>query len=267
MVSLGVEERTPIGRGIGKHGHRVAGAAIGFNGIGVEHPLGLAGLAGDHGDGVGCGGADDGVHEVIEEQETVGVAPHERCGVAVDVRHDQFAKLLALERRDLGGLAILEGDAFFRERVAIVARNAVGINVEFMGDADVGVIDRGDVGRVERDGLAVRIDHGEGDFEGRDAADGAVEVDDGLGEAGDGCCGMRVEAFGTGVGGEVEVEGAVLLEEDEDVLHLFAEQLELGVVREDGFAGGRDGEALDGGTGGRSDVGLCRGGLSAAAGR
>ena len=54
----------------------------------MEHPLGLAGLAGNHGDGIGSGWADDSIKEVVEQGEAVSVTPKEGCNVAVDVGHD-----------------------------------------------------------------------------------------------------------------------------------------------------------------------------------
>ena len=123
-----------------------------------------------------------------------------------------------------------------------------------MDEGGVAVVGAGEVGGIEGDGLAVDVGDGEGNFEWRYGGDGAVEVDDGLGEAGDLGCGVGVEAIGSGVGGEVEVEGAILLEEDEDVLDVLAEELEFSVVGEAGFGGGREGEALDGGAGGWGNV-------------
>jgi len=56
---------------------------------------------------------------------------------------------------------------------------------------------------------------------------------------------MVVETVSAGIAGEVEVEGAVLLKQHEDVLHLFAHQLELLVVREDWLTRRGQGVALD----------------------
>ncbi len=44
--------------------------------------------------------------------------------------------------------------------------------------------------------------------------------------------GLRKQAVGTGVGAEVEVKGSVLLEENEDVLDMPAEQIEFLCVTE-----------------------------------
>ena len=245
-----VHGKTPVGMGV--IDHRQGRDAVTSPGhLGVEHPLGLAGLAGDHGDGVGAGGADDGVEEVVEESEAVGVLPEERGGVAIDVGHGEFAGLLVLEGGSLAGLAVDELHPFLGDGVAIVAGGSVEIEVELGGGGYVRVVVGADVGGIERDGFAVGVGEGEGDAEGLDGGDAAVGVDDGLIEARNLVGRMREEAFGSGVGSEVEVEGAVLLEEDEDVFHMLSEELELFSVGEQGLVGEIAGVAGGGGAGRR----------------
>lgn len=151
-----------------------------------------------------------------------------------------------------------EGDAFFSEGIAIVACDTVTIHVELVVDGDVIVIGAREIGWVERYRLATDVDHGKRNFKRGDGGDSAVEVDDGLNKAGHFRRWMGVQAVSAGISGEVKVKGAVFLEEDEDVLDLFAEEFQLGLLGEDGFAGGGDGPALDLRAGGRRC--LCFGG-------
>ena len=154
-----------------------------------------------------------------------------------------------------------EGDAFFSEGIAIVACDTVTIHVELVVDGDVIVIGASEIGWVERYRLAVDVDHGERNLKRGDGGDSAVEVDDRLNKAGYFRRGMGVQAVGAGISGEVEVKGAVFLEEDEDVLDLFAEEFQLGLLGEDGFAGGGDSPARDLGAGGRRCLGFGGGAL------
>jgi hypothetical protein len=110
---------------------------------------------------------------------------------------------------------------------------SVGVEVELVGDATWLWLDRREVGGVERDGVAVDVGDGKGNFEGGDGGDAAVELTMGWVKPGIWPERAGVEAVGAGVGGEVEVEGAVFLEEDEDVLHFLAEELEFGRVGEE----------------------------------
>ena len=116
---------------------------------------------------------------------------------------------------------------FFGEGVLVVARDAVDVEIELAGEADVAVVGTGDVGWVKRDDFAVNVGDRCRDAKGKDGGDSTVEVDDGLVETGDLRFGLGVEAVGAGVGAEVEVEGAVFLEENEDVLDVLAEEFEL----------------------------------------
>lgn len=149
-------------------------------------------------------------------------------------------------------------DAFFGEGVAIIACDTVTVHVELVVDGDVIVIRASEIGWVERYRLATDVDHGKRNFKRGDGGDGTVDVDDGLNKAGYFRRGMGVQAVSAGISGEVKVKGAVFLEEDEDVLDLFAEEFQLGLLGEDGFAGGGDGPALDLRAGGRRC--LCFGG-------
>ena len=222
----------------------LGGGGAGGGEVRVEHPLGFARLTGEDGDGVGSGGADDGIEEVVEEGEAVSVAPEEGDGVAVDVGHDELTELLALKRGVLGGFAVgQQGDAFFGEGVAVVSGDTFGVEIQLGRGGGVGVIDGGGVLGVERDGMALGVADGGGNAKGRDGGEGAVYVDEGLDEAGSFSGGMGVEAFGAGVGAEVGVEGTILLEEDEDVLDVAAEEFQLLLAGERGLGQGGGFEA------------------------
>ena len=261
-VVVGARER----RGVAAHRFAAARGDLGIGGVAgrfarVQDPLGFAHLAGDQGDGVRRRWTVDGHVEVVEQGEAVGVGPQHRDGVAVDVGDEQFTLLLRGERRRRGGghrhaglgdhIAHRVGrEAFGIEHEAVVEGHAADAadDVIVVDDAGMGVVDRGGVGGIEIDrGRAARgadaLD-GLGNQERRDRAHAPIGVDDLLDEAGDRGVGRQVsgrragreQAVGARIGAEVVVEGPVLLEQHEHVLHLLLEKRKLFGVIEEGDA-------------------------------
>jgi hypothetical protein len=80
-----VQRRSPVGRGSETIGTVAPCPGRPSPRVRMQHPLRLAALARDHGNGIGRRWADDGIHEVVEEREAVRVAPEKRRRVAVHV--------------------------------------------------------------------------------------------------------------------------------------------------------------------------------------
>ena len=193
---------------------------------GVLDPLRLARLAGDHGDGVRRRGRIFGGEDVVEDCEAAGVAPEERDGVAVDVRHDEARELLA--HRLAFGAARARVATPLDKRELVHLRNAV-LNVDLGGEAGVRMVGRvlecrvllrADAKRLNRDGLA------------------GICVDIGLREARR--VGGRARIFSIGIeavdareSAVFVVERAVLVEDHEHIFHLLPQRLDvlLGPVR------------------------------------
>ncbi len=172
------------------------------------HPLRLARLSRDHGDGVWRGGCVLGGKDVVEQHEPAGVLPQERDGVAVDIAHDEPRKLSAHRRSPFG-----------REARVFVGRKAVHRRdgaryVQFAGQARVAVVYAVDEGRVLFRADAKRY-HGPGL---------PRLVRKSLGEARSMCRIARSGAVGIQTVGarkraELVVERVVLVEDDEHVFH------------------------------------------------
>src|SRR6187402_99336 len=233
-----IQHGSPVRQGIGHHGE--SASVLRFSQFGMQHPLRFSGLASDHGHRVRSGRSNDRVKELIEEGKAVGIVPEERNGIAVHMRHHQLSELLPLQRRKLGRLAIGEGDAFLGHGVEIVACHEIRIEVKLLRDADVAVVHRSDVGGIQRNRLSVDVLYGRRYAKSSNAPNRSINIDDRLGKAGCLVCWMRKEPLRSWVGAKVEVEGAILLEEDEDVFYLASYELQLCVLRDRRLAGGID---------------------------
>ena len=139
MAGLGLLDRvrggkrgTPVRIGIADDRNRQVAAQNVAALAGVLDPLGFARLAGDHGNCVGSGRSNDGVEEVIEQGEAVGVVPEEPGDVAIDVAHDEFAHLRGGQGGCSGGRAVDQRDAFVIEGITIVPGYVVDVVQRFV---------------------------------------------------------------------------------------------------------------------------------------
>ena len=189
-------------------------------------PLRLARLAGDHGDGVRRRGRIFGGEDVVEDREAAGVAPEERDGVAIDVRHDEARELLAHRFACDAARARVATPLHKRELVHL--RNAV-LNVDLGGEAGMRMIGQILEGRVLLRADAKRLN--------RDSLAG-ICVDVGLREARR--VGGRARIFSIGIepvdareSPVFVVERAVLVEDHEHIFHFSPQRLDvlLGPVR------------------------------------
>lgn len=84
------------------------------------------------------------------------------------------------------------------------------------------VIDRGCIGRIKRHGLARNIRNTGRNFEWRDRRDLALSIHKWLVKTWCLLRSLRIEPYCTRKGTEVEIERAILLKENEDILDLLA---------------------------------------------
>jgi hypothetical protein len=228
-----VQRRAPIRRGACDHGHgRILALAARRRLIWMQHPLRLACLAADHGNRIGRRRPDDGVHEVVKEREPVRVAPEKRRRVAVHVAHHQLAKLLALQRRRLGRLAIFQRHALFGQRILRVLRHAVRIQRHLARKGHMRVIHRCDIRRINRHLLAGCIDHRRRNPERRNCPHRSVGVDNRLRKSNHLVVRIRsrwscVEPVRSWVAAEIKIKGSVILKEHKNVFDPAANQPQL----------------------------------------
>ena len=85
----------------------------------------------------------------------------------------------------------------------------------------MGVVEGRDVGRIEEYGVAVNIGDRIRDFKRVDGGELASRVNEGLivtGGIGSRAISILIKSVGAWIGTEVEIEGTIFLEEDENVL-------------------------------------------------
>jgi hypothetical protein len=186
----------------------------------VFHPLGFARLAGDDRDRVRRGGRVFGGEIVVEDGEPAGVAPEERNGVAVDMRHDEARELLAHHFACGASKAGVSTPFDFGELVHF--RNAV-LHVDLGGKADMGMVGRvldrrvllgADSERLDRHRLAgvfVEVALGEPWRVGGRPRSLAIGID----------------AVDAGKRAIFVIERAVLIEDDEHVFDLLSQRGDL----------------------------------------
>ena len=99
---------------------------------------------------------------------------------------------------------------FLIQRVAVIVRHIVRIDIETVVDARMRVVNGVGVSRVDLYGFAVDVLHRLRDQEWRDRAHTAVDVDDRLHETGGLAGGLREQSARAWIGAKIMVEGALL---------------------------------------------------------
>src|SRR6185437_13269474 len=102
-------------------------------------------------------GTNDGVKEMIEEHEAVGVSPQEGHRIAIHMSHHQLTKLFALERRISRRLAIADRHSFFGKRVLVVMSHEVFVQRKLASNRNVRMADARYVRWIQRHGFSFDI--------------------------------------------------------------------------------------------------------------
>ena len=184
----------------------------------VLHPLRLAGLPGDHGDGVGRGGRVLGGEDVVVEDEVAGPAPVVGDGVTVHVAHHELGELPAhgdVRRPAAVGVAAILGGG------EPVHGGLRAVHVQLGRESSVAMVHA-----VHHRAVLFRPQPHRADRHVRAARARVVLLEAGrmgrvarVGAVGE-------QAVGAWEGAELVVEGVVLVEDDENILDLAPQRLD-----------------------------------------
>src|SRR5208337_4105545 len=114
-------------------------------------------------------------------------------------------------------------DAFFRKGIAVIVGHVAGIQMQLGVNGGVAVIHGVRILGVQRHCIAVNVLDGLGNQEWGNGFNVSSCIDDRLVKTRSFASGLREQAPGSGIGAEVEVEGTVFLEENEDILNVLTE--------------------------------------------